>query len=39
MSECRFIREVFYLRVGTESEARKGYYKVMNKKMDDTKLK
>jgi hypothetical protein len=25
--------------VGTESEARKGYYKVMNKKMDDTMLK
>jgi hypothetical protein len=28
MSECRVIREVFYLRVGTESEAQKGYYKV-----------
>jgi hypothetical protein len=28
MSECRVIREVFYVQVGTESEARKGHYKV-----------
>jgi hypothetical protein len=28
MSECRVIRGAFYLRVGTESEALKGYNKV-----------